>query len=174
MNHANASHCQDLLILQTPSFNCFLPRGKKYIYHKKNNYSLAVQRNVNEIIEAKQVNNMHDPSTFRDATSGFPAKSRLRNDCRNSILMTDLGSASDWLKKTSLAVRPIRITTQIWVMTLSAVIFSDVISRGETSGGVSKCRLFSQADMAPCLPFCISSDSCRIKILLAKSHLYSL
>ena len=40
--------------------------------------------------------------TFRDDTTGFPAKWRLRNECRNSILMTchypDLGSASDWLK----------------------------------------------------------------------------
>ena len=26
--------------------------------------------------------------TFRDTTTGFPAKLRLRNDCRNSILMT--------------------------------------------------------------------------------------
>ena len=43
--------------------------------------------------------------------------------------MTDLGSASDWLKKISLAVRPIRITTQIWVVTLSAVI-SQTSSRG--------------------------------------------
>ena len=38
--------------------------------------------------------------TFRDATSGLPAKWRLRNERRNSILMTclypDLGSASDW------------------------------------------------------------------------------
>ena len=35
-------------------------------------------------------------STFGDATTGFPAKWRLRNECRNSILMTrhypDLGS----------------------------------------------------------------------------------
>ena len=45
--------------------------------------------------------------TFRDATSGFPAKWRLRNEHRNSILMTrnypDLGSASDWLKQISHA-----------------------------------------------------------------------
>ena len=68
--------------------------------------------------------------------------------------MTDLGSAYDWLKKISLTVRSIRITTQIWVVTH----FSDIISRGETSGGVVKCRLFSQAAMATCLPFCISSD----------------
>ena len=41
--------------------------------------------------------------TFLDATNGFPAKWRLRNERRNSILMTrrypDLGSASDGLKK---------------------------------------------------------------------------
>ena len=39
--------------------------------------------------------------TFGDATPGFPAKWRLRNERRNSILMTrhypDLGNASDWL-----------------------------------------------------------------------------
>ena len=40
--------------------------------------------------------------TFDDATTGFPAKWRLRNERRNSILITrhypDLSSASDWLK----------------------------------------------------------------------------
>ena len=35
--------------------------------------------------------------------------------------MTDLGSAYDWLKKISLPVRPIRITTQIWVVKHSVV-----------------------------------------------------
>ena len=57
---------------------------------------------------------------------------------RNSILMTrhypDEGSASDWLKQISLAARPIRGTTQIWVVTRHqcAACFSDVIS-GEIS-----------------------------------------
>ena len=64
--------------------------------------------------------------TFRDTTTGVPAKWRLRNECRNSILMTchypTLGSASDWLIQISHAARPIRSTTQI-----------------------AKCRLFSQA-----------------------------
>ena len=50
--------------------------------------------------------------TFRDATTGFPSKWRLRNAGRNSILMThhypDLGSAFDW---------SIRSTTQIWAVT---------------------------------------------------------
>ena len=58
-------------------------------------------------------------STSGAATTVFPAKWRLRNELRNSILMTrhysDLGSASDWLNQISHAARPIRSTTQIWV-----------------------------------------------------------
>ena len=57
--------------------------------------------------------------TFRDATTGFPAKCRLEIDCRNSILMTwhypDLASASDWLKP--ISPRPIWSFTQIWLVT---------------------------------------------------------
>ena len=45
-------------------------------------------------------------SAFRDVTTGFPAKWSLRNERRNSILMTshypDLGSASDWLKPVAM------------------------------------------------------------------------
>ena len=48
------------------------------------------------------------------------AKWRLRNECRNSILMTrhypDLGSACDWLNQIYQVARPIRSTTQIWVV----------------------------------------------------------
>ena len=88
--------------------------------------------------------------TFSDATTGFPAKWRLRNECRNSILMTrhypDLGSASDWLNQISHAARPIRSTTQIWVVTRHQYGISALVSqtsfRGETSGGVAECRLF--------------------------------
>ena len=45
--------------------------------------------------------------------------------------------------------RPIRSSTQIWVVTrhqhgISAFV-SQMSFRGETSGGVAKCRLFSQA-----------------------------
>ena len=120
---------------------------------------------------------MHRPSlnkqpSFRDLTIGFPAKWRLTNDCSNPILMTDLGSAFDWLKQISFMLRPIRINTQIWVVKHFCSRFSDVISRWETSGGFAKCRLFSQADMAQRSPFCIFSDSCRIKILSAKRFPY--
>ena len=58
---------------------------------------------------------------IHDVTTGFPAKQRLRNERRNSILMTfhypDLDSASDWLKQISLAALPIENTGQIWVVT---------------------------------------------------------
>ena len=91
--------------------------------------------------------------TFGDATTGFPTKWRLRNEYRNSILMTrhypDLGSASDWLNQISHAVQPIRSTTQIWVVTrhqygISAVVCQMSFGR-ETSCSVAKCWLFSQA-----------------------------
>ena len=59
------------------------------------------------------------------------------------------GSASDWLNQISHAARPIRSTTQIWVVTRHQYGISALVSqtsfRGETSGGVAKCRLFSQA-----------------------------
>ena len=91
--------------------------------------------------------------TFGDATTGFPTKWRLRNERRNSILMTrhypDLSSASDWLNQMSHAARPIRSTTQIWVVTRHQYGISAFVSqtsfRGETSGSVARCRLFSQA-----------------------------
>ena len=82
--------------------------------------------------------------------TGFPAKWRLRNKRRHSILMTshypDLGSASDWLKQISLAARPIRSTTQIWLVTrhqygISALV-PETSFRRETSSGVAKCRRF--------------------------------
>ena len=62
-------------------------------------------------------------------------------------------TASDWLNQISHAARPIRSTTQIWVMTrhqcgISALV-SQTSSGGETSGSVAKCRLFSQATTLP-------------------------
>ena len=92
--------------------------------------------------------------TLRDATTGFPAKWRLGNDCRNSILMTchcpDLGSASDWLKP--ISPRPIWSFTQIWLVTAHHYGISALVSptpfREETSGDVAKFRLFSQATIS--------------------------
>ena len=61
----------------------------------------------------------------------------------------DLGSASDWLNQIFRAARPIRSTTQIWVVTRHQYGISALVSQtsfgGETSGSVAKCRLFSQA-----------------------------
>ena len=48
--------------------------------------------------------------TFGDPTTGFPAKWHLRNERRNSTLMTrhypDLGSASDWLCRVGNLFQP--------------------------------------------------------------------
>ena len=63
--------------------------------------------------------NLTKQPTFGDATSSFPAKWRLRNERRNSILMTrhypDMGSASDWSCRVGNLIQAIRRTTQIWV-----------------------------------------------------------
>ena len=90
-------------------------------------------------------------TTFRDATNSFPAKRHLRNERRNSILMTchypDLGSVSNWLKQFSQAARPIRSTTQIWVVKRHQYGISTLVSQTsfheETVGGITKCCLFS-------------------------------
>ena len=61
----------------------------------------------------------------------------------------DLSSASDWLNQISHAARPIRSTTQIWVVMRHQYGISALVSQtsfgGEISGSVAKCRLFSQA-----------------------------
>ena len=78
----------------------------------------------------------------------------------------DLGSASDWLKQISQAARPIRNTTQIWLVTRHQYEISVLVSKttfcGETDGGVAKYRLFSQAITLPNIPgkgWCSSSFS---------------
>jgi len=91
--------------------------------------------------------------TFRDATLGFPAKWRLRNERRNSILMmrhySDLGSAPDGSCRVGNFLQPMRSTTQIWIVTRHQhgipTLDSQTSFCGETSGGVVKCWLFSQA-----------------------------
>ena len=80
-------------------------------------------------------------------------KWRLRNERRNSILMThhfpDLGSYF-WLVENLL--HPIRSTIQIRVVThyqyRISVFVPQTPFRGETSGWVAKCSLFSQANLA--------------------------
>ena len=63
----------------------------------------------------------------------------------------DLGSASDWLNQISHAARPIRSTSQILVVTHrqygNSALVSHASFRGETSGGIAKCRLFFQAKL---------------------------
>ena len=65
----------------------------------------------------------------------------------------DLSSASDWLNQISHAARPIRSTTQIWVVTRNQYGISAFVSQTsfgrETSGSIIKCQLFSQASLAP-------------------------
>ena len=57
----------------------------------------------------------------------------------------DLGSAPYWLNQISYAAQPIRSTTQIWEVTHHQYGISQASFGGETSGSITKCRLFSQA-----------------------------
>ena len=84
--------------------------------------------------------------TFCYVTTGFPAKCCVRMECRNSILMTyhfpDLGSASDSLCCVRSLLKPIRIATQIWIVTGHHYGFLCSFCR-ETCGSVAKSWLFS-------------------------------
>ena len=81
--------------------------------------------------------------TFCDGTAGLLAKSRLRNERRNSILImmtchnSDEGSASDWTYRKGKLLSPIRTTTKIWVVTRHQYGIYALICE-ETKGGVAK------------------------------------
>ena len=60
----------------------------------------------------------------------------------------------DWSCRVGYLLQPIRSTTQVWEVTryqngISALV-SQTSFRGETSGSVAKCRLFSQATLYRC------------------------
>ena len=61
----------------------------------------------------------------------------------------DLGSASDWLEKISLVARPIRYTTQIWVVTRHQYGISTLVSQTSCREEIAQCRLFSMATKYP-------------------------
>ena len=85
-----------------------------------------------------QRNTLRKQPTFRDASTGLLSKGPLRNERRNSILMTceytHLGSTSDWTCREESLPQPIRITTPDLGSDTSSVQsfcvrFLDVISR---------------------------------------------
>ena len=77
--------------------------------------------------------------TFRDITTGLPAKWRLRNECRNSILTCHYPDVAGWSK---FPANKISVVTR-HRYGISAHV-SQTLFRGETSVGVVECRLFSQ------------------------------
>ena len=91
--------------------------------------------------------------TFGDATTGFPAKWRLRNERRNSILMTRHYPIWEvlligWIKfptrhdQSGTLPRSSVVTRRQYG--ISAFVSQESFG-GETIGSVAKCRLFSQA-----------------------------
>ena len=86
--------------------------------------------------------------TLRDATTGFSAKWRLRNDAEIPYwwrATTQIGSV--WLRQIFQAAWPIRGTFQIWVVTRHwfgiSVLFSDIISLGQPRWRREVSALFS-------------------------------
>ena len=81
---------------------------------------------------------------FRDATTGFSSKWRLKNEHRNSVLMKghyrDLRSASDWSCSDKNLLQPVMTSTGIWVVTCHQYWISVVVAQasfcGEKSGEV--------------------------------------
>ena len=71
--------------------------------------------------------------TFCAVSTGFPEKWRLRNERRNSILMTrhypDLGRVSDRSWRLGNLLQPIRSTTQTWLVTHHQYGFSALVSQ---------------------------------------------
>ena len=94
-------------------------------------------------------------TTFCDATNRFPVKWHLRNERKNSMLMTrhylGLGAADLVVPLVKFASKPIRSSTQIWVVTHHqhgvSVLISQTSFHGETVSGVADCHLFSQATL---------------------------
>ena len=90
-------------------------RGRTRAKHPKEFSDLHFNVQNKRFIKLTSLNKQ---PTFGDAITGFPAKWRLTNERRNSILTTrhcpDLGSAFDWLNQIFHAARPIRSKIQIW------------------------------------------------------------
>ena len=86
--------------------------------------------------------------TFRDATTGFPAKWRLRNEGRNPILNDDVPLPTSgycfWLDDANL--QPLRSTNHNCVLTRHQygifALVSQTSFHRQTSGVVAKCQLF--------------------------------
>ena len=95
--------------------------GKSKVESEESNFKLS------------NITSLRKQLTFRDATTDLHVKRRLRYERRNSILITcfypDLGSASEWLKQISHAARPIRSSTQLWVVTRLQYGISALVSQ---------------------------------------------
>ena len=85
---------------------------------------------------------------FPDATTGFPAKGRLRNERRNSILMTQYScrGGGEFASANQKHCPGLGVTRHQYG--ISALV-SQTSFRGEKSGDVAKCRLSCQATTSP-------------------------
>ena len=131
----------------------FLVKDEKPLFSSRSTVCLGCKRTTSGTVKNDRLYpNLRKKRTFREATTGFPAKWRLRNDRRNSILMTrhypDLGCMCSWLAEANY--QPIKSNTQINVETRHHYGILALVPQtsfcGEMVGGFAKCRLFSQVD----------------------------
>ena len=140
----------------TPTASFWKPQhGRRFIVLEHDTYMAAVTScetlycfralSKSQNWPSRPVGSLRNQPSFCDATTGFPAKWRLRNSVLLTRQLPDLGCASDW----SCRVGNFASTTQIWVVTRhqygSCTLVPQTSFCGETSGGIAKCRLFSQA-----------------------------
>ena len=87
--------------------------------------------------------------TFRDATTGFPARNNVWETTAETCHYLDVGSDSDWSNREGNVLQPIISTTQIChqygISVMFVIVSQTSFSRGETSGDVPKCQVFPQA-----------------------------
>ena len=106
-------------------------------------YNLFLNHSLGEDGKKCLYTSLRKQPTFGNTTTGFPAKWRLSNELKNSILMTchypDLGSD----------------VSSVWNF---CIRYSDVIWR-KTGGGIAKCWLFSQANLyTTCRAVCTNNN----------------
>ena len=67
----------------------FLVKDEKPLFSSRSTVCLGCKRTTSDTVKNDRLYpNLRKKRTFRNATTGLPAKWRLRNDRRNSILMT--------------------------------------------------------------------------------------
>ena len=121
-------HCLNIGLQEQNTFNFGIRLMRKHVLRKQIELHNPSQVFGIKIFSDRKLFSLRKQPTLGDATTGFPAKWRLRNECRNSILRTrhfpHLGSASDWSCRVGNLFQAIRSASSVRNF---CARFSDVI-----------------------------------------------